>query len=60
MMIVNDDDEQEPKLDMAKRVISGPLFKNDWVTLDEDIHAFEEAVLQKGSRRKPMQFELQQ
>ena len=45
---------------MAKRVISGPLFKNDWVTLDEDIHAFEEAVLQKGSRRKPMQFELQQ
>ena len=41
---------------MAKRVISGPLFKSDWVTLDEDIHAFEESVLEKGSRRRPMQF----
>ena len=32
---------KEPKLDMAKRVISGDLFTQSWVSMDEEIHAFE-------------------
>ena len=32
---------KEPKLDMAKRVISGDLFIHSWVSMDEEIHAFE-------------------
>ena len=39
---------KEPKLDMAKRVISGDLFTQSWVSMDEEIHAFEmEQVEQK-------------
>jgi len=30
---------KEPKLDMARRVISGPLFPESWVQLDEEVHA---------------------
>lgn len=41
---------------MAKRVISGPLFKENWVSLDDDIHSFEESNKQM-ERRKPIQFE---
>ncbi|CAM9782813.1 unnamed protein product, partial [Laminaria digitata] len=36
---------KEPKLDMAKRVISGPLFKESWVELDAEVRAVEEARL---------------
>ena len=32
---------KEPKLAMAKRVISGPLFKEDWTDLDEEIRLLE-------------------
>jgi UDP-glucose:glycoprotein glucosyltransferase len=28
---------KEPKLDMAKRVISGPLFPESWVELDAEV-----------------------
>ena len=28
---------KEPKLDMARRIISGPLFNESWVQLDEEI-----------------------
>ena len=35
---------------MAKRVISGPLFKQSWVALDEDIHSFEESIMQHERR----------
>ena len=34
-------DSKEPKLDMAKRVISGDSFIQSWVSMDEEIHAFE-------------------
>lgn len=34
---------KEPKLDMAKRVISGPLFEESWVELDGEVRAFEES-----------------
>jgi UDP-glucose:glycoprotein glucosyltransferase len=30
---------KEPKLDMARRVISGPLFNQSWVELDDEIRA---------------------
>lgn len=33
---------KEPKLDMAKRVISGPLFKETWVELDAEVRAAED------------------
>jgi UDP-glucose:glycoprotein glucosyltransferase len=36
---------KEPKLDMAKRVISGELFPESWVELDEEIKA---TILQSG------------
>ena len=28
---------KEPKLDMAKRVIAGPLFNESWIELDEEV-----------------------
>jgi UDP-glucose:glycoprotein glucosyltransferase len=33
--LCNNPKHKEPKLDMAKRVIDGPLFKESWVELDE-------------------------
>ncbi len=35
---------QEPKLDMARRVISGELFSESWVQLDSEIAQFEVQV----------------
>lgn len=32
---------KENKLDMAKRVISGPLFNESWVELDDEVKALE-------------------
>lgn len=32
---------KEPKLDMARRVISGDLFNQSWVELDNRIHEIE-------------------
>jgi len=32
---------KEPKLSMAKRVISGKLFKESWVELDEEVDSYE-------------------
>ena len=36
---------KEPKLDMARRVISGKLFNESWVELDEEIKAL---VVRRG------------
>ena len=36
---------KEPKLDMAKRVISGPLFEESWVELDAEVRASEDSRL---------------
>ena len=36
---------QEPKLDMARRVVSGELFSESWVELDSEIARFEAAQL---------------
>jgi hypothetical protein len=35
---------QEPKLDMARRVISGKYFSQSWVELDSEIAAFEASI----------------
>ena len=32
---------KEPKLDMARRVVSGSLFNESWVDLDEEVRALE-------------------
>ena len=37
---------------MAKRVISGPLFHESWVELDNEIHDFESSVM-KDNQRQP-------
>lgn len=39
--LCNNPDKKEPKLDMARRIISGPLFKESWVELDEEIRILE-------------------
>ena len=36
---------KEPKLDMARRVINGPLFNESWVELDEEVAQVEESVV---------------
>jgi UDP-glucose:glycoprotein glucosyltransferase len=41
MSILNYYRHKEPKLDMAKRVISGGLFPESWVELDEEIKSLE-------------------
>jgi UDP-glucose:glycoprotein glucosyltransferase len=40
--LCNNPMHKEPKLDMAKRVISGELFKESWVELDDEIKALED------------------
>ena len=35
--LCNNPKHREPKLDMAKRVIAGPLFPESWVQLDEEV-----------------------
>ncbi|MCO5110351.1 MAG: hypothetical protein M9929_05840 [Burkholderiaceae bacterium] len=40
---------KEPKLDMAKRVISGPLFPESWVQLDAEVAATEAAAGATGA-----------
>ena len=42
--LCNNPDKKEPKLDMARRIISGSLFKESWVDLDEEIRALEIAT----------------
>jgi len=39
--LCNNPDHKEPKLDMAKRVISGDLFPESWVELDDEIRNLE-------------------
>jgi len=36
---------KEPKISMAKRVISGPLFKESWVDLDAEVEGYEQEYL---------------
>ena len=33
---------KEPKLDMARRVVNGPLFEESWVQLDEEVRSVED------------------
>ena len=42
---------KEPKLDMAKRVISGPLFQEGWTELDEEIRDLDAKAI-SGSIRE--------
>nr|AIG55512.1 secreted protein [Thraustotheca clavata] len=41
--LCNNPKHKEPKLDMAKRVISGEYFKESWLDLDEQVKAAEKA-----------------
>eukprot|EP00903_Cladosiphon_okamuranus_P019171 g17633.t1 len=47
--LCNNPQHKEPKLDMAKRVISGPLFEESWVELDAEVRTAEEARLARGA-----------
>ncbi|GKZ01044.1 hypothetical protein MPSEU_001055800 [Mayamaea pseudoterrestris] len=40
---------KEPKVDMAKRVISGSLFNESWVELDAEVDSYEQAYKQASS-----------
>eukprot|EP00752_Nemacystus_decipiens_P014373 g12785.t1 len=46
--LCNNPQHKEPKLDMAKRVISGPLFEESWVELDAEVRAAEDARSPSG------------
>ncbi|CAN0025144.1 unnamed protein product [Ectocarpus sp. 4 AP-2014] len=48
--LCNNPQHKEPKLDMAKRVISGSLFEESWVELDAEVRAAEDARPAKNSR----------
>lgn len=39
--LCNNPQHKEPKLDMARRVISGPLFNESWVELDAEVKRVE-------------------
>jgi len=39
--LCNNPQHKEPKLDMARRVISGDLFKESWIELDEEVKSIE-------------------
>ncbi len=43
---------KEPKLDMAKRVISGPLFPQSWIEMDDEIKAVVAAAAAKADAAK--------
>ncbi|CCI43606.1 unnamed protein product [Albugo candida] len=43
--LCNNPKEKEPKLDMAKRVISGHLFQESWIELDQEIREGEKRSL---------------
>jgi hypothetical protein len=43
---------KEPKLDMAKRVISGPLFPESWVELDAEVSQ----IIEKGRQNVEIEF----
>jgi UDP-glucose:glycoprotein glucosyltransferase len=42
--LCNNPQHKESKLDMARRVVSGPLFNESWVELDGEVKAFESKV----------------
>lgn len=42
--LCNNPQHKEPKLDMARRVISGPLFPESWVELDAEVKRVEAAA----------------
>ena len=40
--LCNNPEHKEPKVSMAKRVISGDLFEESWVELDAEVEQFEQ------------------
>ena len=50
--LCNNPKHKEPKLDMAKRVIAGPLFKESWVELDDMVQAAERRIFNIGQRNE--------
>ena len=40
--LCNNPMHKEPKVSMAKRIISGELFEESWVELDQEVQAFED------------------
>lgn len=39
--LCNNPEHKEPKVSMAKRIISGPLFPESWIELDAQVEAYE-------------------
>lgn len=50
--LCNNPMHKEPKLDMAKRIVSGPLFQESWTELDEEIRNIEERTIFKSRDTK--------
>mmetsp|Transcript_56656 Transcript_56656/g.137682 ORF Transcript_56656/g.137682 Transcript_56656/m.137682 type:complete len:1847 (+) Transcript_56656:196-5736(+) len=43
--LCNNPQHKEPKLSMAKRIISGELFEESWVELDQEVEAYDKKFL---------------
>jgi UDP-glucose:glycoprotein glucosyltransferase len=39
--LCNNPEHKEPKLSMAKRIISGPLFQESWIKLDHEVDSYD-------------------
>ena len=48
--LCNHPETKEPKLEMAKRIISGPLFKESWIELDDEIATIMKNI-KKGTKK---------
>ncbi len=43
--LCNNPEHKEPKVSMAKRIISGPLFQESWIELDAEVEKYERSYL---------------
>ena len=50
--LCNHPETKEPKLDMAKRIISGELFEESWIELDEEVAVMMETASARTKQRK--------
>lgn len=39
--LCNNPEHKEPKVSMAKRIISGPLFQESWIELDNEVSSYD-------------------
>lgn len=50
--LCNHPETKEPKLDMAKRIISGDLFEESWIELDDELAGIMKGIISKKSTSK--------